>query len=214
MNAGASDLLSAAAAIFGIWMFGLRTVQLQLRGLALQSAMIGLLCFRLAEGNETWHYYALGLVILGVKTTAIPLFLSWAAKQLNVQDDPGYFVGPAISLGLAFVALVLGLVVGRQLGAPLAQAENAAGLGVALIFMGLLLMITRRLALSQIVGFLALENGILLYGLTQTKGMPLMIEMGAAFEILVAVLIAGLIIFRLNRSFEHIDVADMRELQR
>ena len=75
-------------------------------------------------------------------------------------------------------------------------------------------MITRRLALSQLVGLLVLENGILLFGLTQTHGMPLMVEMGAVFEILVGVLIGGLVIFRLNRSFEHIDVTDLTRLRR
>ena len=77
----------------------------------------------------------------------------------------------------------------------------------------MLLMMTRRLALSQIIGFLVLENGIFLYGLTQTHGMPLMIEMGVVFDVLVGVLVAGVVIFRLNRSFEHIDVTQLRGLR-
>jgi hydrogenase-4 membrane subunit HyfE len=58
-----------------------------------------------------------------------------------------------------------------------------------------------------------MENGIFLYGLTQTSGMPLLMEMGILFEALVGVLIAGLVMFRINRSFEHIDVTDMRGLR-
>jgi hydrogenase-4 component E len=75
-------------------------------------------------------------------------------------------------------------------------------------------MLTRRLAISQIVGFLVLENGIFLYALTQTFGMPLMVEMGVVFDVLVGVMVAGLVIFRLDRSFEHVDVTKLTGLKR
>jgi len=90
---------------------------------------------------------------------------------------------------------------------------GAAGVALALLLTGMLLMITRRLALSQVIAFLVLENGIFLYGLTQTHGMPLLLEMAIAFEVLVAVMIAGLVMSRLNRSFEHIDVTQLRGLR-
>ncbi len=74
-------------------------------------------------------------------------------------------------------------------------------------------MLTRRLAISQVIGFLVLENGIFLYALTQTHGIPLMVEMGIVLDVLVGVMIAGVVIFRLNRSFEHIDVTKLRGLK-
>ena len=74
-------------------------------------------------------------------------------------------------------------------------------------------MLTRRLAISQVIGFLVLENGIFLYALTQTQGIPLMVEMGILLDVLVGVMIAGVVIFRLNRSFEHIDVTQLRGLK-
>jgi hydrogenase-4 component E len=64
-----------------------------------------------------------------------------------------------------------------------------------------------------VIGFLVLENGIFLYALTQTQGIPLMVEMGILLDVLVAVMVAGLVIFRINRSFEHIDVTRLRELR-
>ena len=91
--------------------------------------------------------------------------------------------------------------------------QGSAGMALALIFIGMLLMITRRLALSQVIGFLTMENGIFLYGLTQTRHMPMLVEMGIVFEVLIGVLIAGVFIFRINRSFEHIDVTEMRRLR-
>ena len=87
-------------------------------------------------------------------------------------------------------------------------------MALALLVIGMLLMLTRRLAISQVIGFLVVENGIFLYALTQTSGMPLMVEMGVVFDVLVGVMVAGLVIFRLNRSFEHVDVTKLTGLKR
>ena len=86
-------------------------------------------------------------------------------------------------------------------------------MALSLIFIGMLLMITRRLALSQVIGFLTMENGIFLYSVTQTHQVQMLVEMGRVFEVLIGVLVAGVFIFRINRSFEHIDVTDMRRLR-
>jgi hydrogenase-4 component E len=93
------------------------------------------------------------------------------------------------------------------------EAPGAGGMALCLLLVGMLLMLTRRLAISQVIGFLVLENGIFLYALTQTQGIPLMVEMGILLDVLVGVMIAGVVIFRLNRSFEHIDVTQLRGLK-
>lgn len=69
------------------------------------------------------------------------------------------------------------------------------------------MMLTRRLALSQIVGFITMENGVYLFALTQTDGLPVLIEMAVLIDVLGAVMIAGVLIFNIKRSFEHIDVS-------
>ncbi|HNN63938.1 MAG TPA: hypothetical protein PKH78_12890, partial [Candidatus Obscuribacter sp.] len=76
-----------------------------------------------------------------------------------------------------------------------------------------LLMLTRRAALSQIVGFLVIENGIYLFAITQTHGMPMLVEMGLLLEVLVGVMISGLLLFNIKKSFEHIDVSQLTELK-
>lgn len=81
------------------------------------------------------------------------------------------------------------------------------------LFSGLVMMLTRRLALSQIIGFLILENGVYLFALSQTNGLPLLMEMAVFVDILGAVMILGVLIFSIKRSFEHIDVSQMRELK-
>jgi hydrogenase-4 component E len=93
------------------------------------------------------------------------------------------------------------------------DARLASTAAMSILFTGVLLMLTRRAAISQIVGFLVLENGIYLFTVTQTHGMPLLVEMGLLLEVLVAVMVAGLLLFNIKRSFEHIDVSQLTELK-
>ena len=88
-----------------------------------------------------------------------------------------------------------------------------AGLAVATVLVGLTVMMTRRLALGMLVGFLVLDNGIFTYAVTQTRGMPMSIELGVLFDVFVAVVLAGVVISRVSKTFEHIDVSEMRELR-
>ncbi|MFI5384739.1 MAG: hypothetical protein ACHQ50_01330 [Fimbriimonadales bacterium] len=214
MNLTETDLMAAAAAVSAIWMCGVTGVQTQLRGLALQTVALSAICVLVGIQEHVWRYYVLAAVILGVKAVGIPAFLGWAANRIGVRRDTGAYVGPAIGLVIGFAVLVASLLAGRELTDQSVHGGGASGMAIALLFIGMLLMITRRLAISQLIGLLTMENGILLFGLTQTRGMPLIVEMGAVFEILVGVLIGGLVIFRLNRSFEHIDVTDLRRLRR
>jgi hydrogenase-4 component E len=75
------------------------------------------------------------------------------------------------------------------------------------------MMLTRRLALSQIIGFITLENGVYLFALTQTDGLPILIEMAVFIDILGAVMLSGVLIFNIKRSFEHIDVSRLNNLK-
>lgn len=74
-------------------------------------------------------------------------------------------------------------------------------------------MLTRKLAISQIVGFLVMENGIYLFALTQTHGMPMIVEMGILLDVLVGVMITGMLLFNIKKSFEHIDVTQLTDLR-
>jgi hydrogenase-4 component E len=93
------------------------------------------------------------------------------------------------------------------------DAAMGATAAFALLFMGMMLMVSRRLAISQVIGFLVIENGIFMYQLTQTHDMPFIVEMGILLDVLVAVMIAGLFLVRIKMSFEHIDVTQLTNLK-
>ena len=94
---------------------------------------------------------------------------------------------------------------------PNAEGQQAAS--VALMLSGMWLMITHRLALMQVLGVLVLENGIFLAALATTFGMPLVIEAGVTFDLLIGVLLMGLLAFRIRDTFEHLDVSRLRRLR-
>lgn len=213
MSLSPIDLLAAGVAVLAVWQCGVTRVRAQLWGLALQTALLSGVCVALGLRPGAGHYLVLAATVLLLKAVGIPVFLMWSAKRLEITRDLGTILSPTLALFAACGVLATAYFLAPQFAVPTLGNSGAAGVSLALLLIGMLLMITRRLALSQVIGFLVLENGIFLYGLTQTHGMPLLLEMAIAFEVLVAVMIAGLVINRLNRSFEHIDVTQLRGLR-
>jgi hydrogenase-4 component E len=207
------DLLAAAAAVTAVWMCGVTRISSFLWGLSLQTAGLALVAAVYGVERDAPHYLILAGVVLLVKAAGIPRFLAWTSNRIGVLRDPGTFLNPTLALLAGCGALAAGYFLARRVAVPAAAYPAAAGMALAHLFIGMLLMLTRRLAVSQVIGFLVLENGIFLYALTQTRGMPLMVEMGVLLDVLVGVMVAGLVIFRLNRSFEHIDVTQLRGLR-
>jgi hydrogenase-4 component E len=213
MSLSPIDLLAAGVAVLAVWMCGVTRVRAQLWGLAAQTALLAGVCVALGLRPGAGHYLVLGATVLVIKALGIPVFLLWSARRLEITRDTGTAFGPTRALFTACGILAVAYFIAPRFAVTAMGNAGAAGVALALLLIGMLLMITRRLALSQVIGFLVLENGIFLYGLTQTHGMPLLLEMAIAFEVLVAVMIAGLVINRLNRSFEHIDVTELRGLR-
>lgn len=213
MNLSQIDLFAAGAAMLAVWMCGVTRVKAQLWGLVLQTAMISGICVLLAVEESKNQLLVLALVVFLIKGVGIPVFLDRSAKNMGIERDKGVSISPTLSLFIGCGVLFIGYFLAPDFAVPVMKNQGSAGMALSLIIIGMLLMITRRLALSQVIGFLTLENGIFLYSLTQTRHMPMLVEMGIVFEVLIGVLIAGVFIFRINRSFEHIDVTDMRRLR-
>ena len=213
MDLSRIDMLAAFAAVAGVWMCGVLSLRSMLWGLALQTALLGLIAWLHGREVHAGQYLLLAGVVIIVKAAIIPAFLGWTAQRIEVQRDKGVSLNPTLALFAASGALAAGYFLSPEIQGLSSGNPGAAGMALALLLIGMLLMITRRLAISQVIGFLVLENGVFLYALTQTHGMPLVVEMGVVFDVLIGVMVAGLVIFRLNRSFEHIDVTKLRGLK-
>jgi hydrogenase-4 component E len=157
-----------------------------------------------AEGAP--HLYVTAAIALVFKAIIIPVALHRIIARLGIHREIETVVGigPTMLAGMGLVALsiVVMLRVTAQAD-PLAREDLAFALSIVLL--GLLLMVTRRNAVSQVVGFMSLENGLVLAA-TGAKGMPLVVEISIAFSILIAFIVIGIFLFRIRERFDTVDV--------
>ena len=152
------------------------------------------------------HLYITAAIALVFKAIIIPVALHRIIVQLGIhrEIEKVVGVGPAMLAGMGLVALSMVVMLRvTQDADPLAREDLAFALAVVLL--GLLMMVTRRNAVGQVVGFMSLENGLVLAA-TGAKGMPLVVEISVAFSILIAFIVIGIFLFRIRERFDTVDV--------
>jgi hydrogenase-4 component E len=152
------------------------------------------------------HLYVTAAIALGFKALVIPVALHRIIRRLGIHREIETVVGigPTMLAGMGLVALSLAVMLQVTAeAAPLAREDLAFALSV--ILLGLLMMVTRRNAVSQVIGFMSLENGLVLAA-TGAKGMPLVVEISVAFSILIAFIVIGIFLFRIRERFDTVDV--------
>jgi hydrogenase-4 component E len=153
------------------------------------------------------HLFVTAFIALSVKALIIPIVLHRIIKQLGIHRELDQVVGVGWTMlaGIALVALALVVMLGVTPEADRLAREDLA-FALSVILLGLLMMITRRNAVGLVVGFMSLENGLVLAA-TGAKGMPLVVEISVAFSVLVAFIVIGVFLFRIRERFETVDVA-------
>jgi hydrogenase-4 component E len=152
------------------------------------------------------HLYITAGIALIFKAMVIPVALHRIIVRLGIhrEIETVVGVGPAMLLGMGLVALSMVVMLRVTADAdPLAREDLAFALSVVLL--GLLMMVTRRNAVSQIVGFMSVENGLVLAA-TGAKGMPLVVEISVAFSVLIAFIVIGIFLFRIRERFDTVDL--------
>jgi hydrogenase-4 component E len=178
---------------------------------ALHAAVLALSVAWQAFIQHAPHLYVTAAIALGFKAIIIPVALHRIIVRLGIHREIETVVGVGLTMlgGIALVALSMVIMLRVTPGAdPLAREDLAFALSVVLI--GMLVMVTRRNAVSQVVGFMSLENGLVLAA-TGAKGMPLVVEISVAFSVLIAFIVIGIFLFRIRERF---DTVDMRALDR
>jgi hydrogenase-4 component E len=152
------------------------------------------------------HLYVTAAIALVFKAIVIPVVLHRIIQRLGIHREIENVVGIGLTMlaGVGLVALSLAVMLRVTAeAAPLAREDMAFALSVVLL--GLLIMVTRRNAVSQVVGFMSLENGLVLAA-AGAKGMPLVVEISVAFSILIAFIVIGIFLFRIRERFDTVDV--------
>lgn len=208
------DFFAMSGACFAMLMMGSGKLRLNLFLYCLQTIFVAFATLARSFHSASHELYLISCAVIVIKALAVPYFLSWVLVKINVRSDPGVMVPISISMHISIVLLAISHFLSQVLPPPLTMLSSLAGVtaAISLLLTGMSFMLFRRLAISQIIGFLTMENGIFLFGVSQTKGMPVIVEMGILLDVLVAVMIAGLFVFRIKNSFEHIDVTQLNEL--
>ena len=159
------------------------------------------------------HLYVTAAIALVLKAIIIPVALHRVVVQLGIHRtiETVGGIGTTMLLGIGLVALSMVVMLRATAEAePLAREDLALALSVVLL--GLLMMVTRQNAVSQIVGFMSLENGLILAA-AGAKGMPLVVEISVAFSVLVAFIVIGVFLFRIRERFDSVDVQALDEFR-
>jgi len=152
------------------------------------------------------HLYITAAIALVFKAIVIPMTLRRIMVRLGIHREIDNVVGVGLTMLVGIGLVALSLVVMLRVTAdadPLAREDLAFALSVVLL--GLLMMVTRRNAVSQVIGFMSLENGLVLAA-TGAKGMPLVVEISVAFSVLIAFIVIGIFLFRIRERFDTVDI--------
>jgi hydrogenase-4 component E len=182
-------------------MFGLLNV------FALHAFVLALSVAWQAFIQDAPHLYVTAAIALLFKAVIIPVALHRIVLRLGIHRTLETVVGIGLTMlaGMGLVALSIVIMLPAAVDAdPLAREDLAFALSVVLL--GLLMMVTRRNAVSQVVGFMSMENGLILAA-TGAKGMPLVVEISVAFSILIAFIVIGIFLFRIRERFDTVDLS-------
>lgn len=219
MNAITWDLqlLNTCAALLLLLSFAMlsqRRIVSLVSLLALQGAVLCMSTLLLAWRSGQNHLYFSAALTFTLKVIVLPWLLHRLIRRLEVYWDTEPLINAVgtMLIGLLIVVFAFGLA---QPISELASTttRSALGIAVSVILLAFLMMITRRKAMSQVVGFLSMENGLFFGAMSATYGMPMVVELGVALDVLVAMLVLGVFFFQIREQFDSLDLHHLEPLR-
>lgn len=209
-------LIAAMVLVLQIAMAAQRWIVTNIRIFGLQSLLLALIAGTIGIFNAAPHLFIAAVLTLLVKSILVPILLERLVDRIGIRQEIEPFINAPISVVIAGGLTLAGYIVAESFYKP----GEAAGLGhntlavaISLFLIGFFTMINRRKALTQVLALLSLENGLFLATISLTYGMPLIVELGVFFDVLVAVLVLAILVYRIRESFDSMDVSRMRRLQ-
>jgi hydrogenase-4 component E len=208
------NIFAALLLLIGFAMLSQRRVLSLINLFAWQGLVLTLSTLVVAYTTHQGHlYFSAGLTFL-LKVIALPWILHRLIRKLNVKWDVETLINIPTTM-LAGIALV---VFAFNLAIPISQmaatiTKSTLGIAMACVLLSFLMMLTRRKAVPQVIGFLAMENGLFFAATSATYGMPMVVELGIALDVLVGTLILGIFFFQIREAFDSLDLRHMEKLK-
>jgi hydrogenase-4 component E len=208
------NLLGAMLLLVVFAMLAQRRILSMINLFAWQGALLSVSTFIVAYSTSQHHLYYSAALTLILKVMLLPWLLHRLIRRLNVRWDVETLINIPTTM-LVGIALV---IFAFNLAAPISElaegiTRGLIGIALASVLISLLMMLTRRKAVSQVVAFLALENSLFFAATSATQGMPLVVEFGIALDVLVATFIFGIFFFQIRETFDSLDITNMEKLK-
>jgi len=209
-----SVLGSSLALLFSFFLLWRRSVTAYISAFAWQSAVLAVVTALTAFFGDDPALYAVAVLLFALKVVAIPTLLRRMERRFGTERETRPYVNAAASVFIAALLVFVAYSVTRPIVAT-SELPTRGGipLAMALVFVGLFVVVSRKTAISQIVGFLMLENGIALLAVLATYGIPLIVELGVSLDALMGFLVMQVFVFHIHDTFESIDVEQLNRLR-
>ena len=208
------NLLAAILLLISFAMLSQRRIVGLVTLFAWQGAALSLSTAIVGWSTNQHHLYYSAALTLVLKVIAMPWFFYRLVKKLDVDRDvePMINIPTTMLIGIALVifAFNLALPISEMSGTV---TRSTLGIALATVLLAFLMMITRRNAIPQVIGFLAMENGLFFAATSATYGMPLVVELGVALDVLVGVFVLGIFFFQIRETFDSMDLKHMEKLK-
>jgi len=212
-------LLAAMVLVLQILMVAQRGLITNIRAFGVQSFLLAWIAGTIAYFNHAPHIYLVALLTFVLKALLLPTVLERLVTRIEIRQEIEPFVNVPVSVLLSGLLTLLAYVVAERFQRPETAAgaamlgHNTLAVAIALFLIGFFMMVNRRKALTQVLALLCLENGLFLAAISLTYGMPLIVEVGIFFDVLVATLLLAILIYRIRESFDSMDVSRLTRLR-
>ncbi len=185
-----------------------------IRIVAIQGALLAMLPLLLASGRaEIGHALVLSFGALAIKGGVIPWMMFRAIREASIRREMEPIVGFVPSMVLGGIGVALAFAFSARLPLPEATHPFLVPTALSTLWAGMLLVVTRKKAVNQVLGFLVLENGVYVFGLLLSEFMPIMVEAGVLLDLFAAVFVMGIVMFHINREFSSLDTEKLSALK-
>jgi hydrogenase-4 component E len=208
------NLLAAVLLLISFSMLSQRRITGLITLFALQGAALSVSTLLVAWSTHQHHLYYSAAITLVLKVIAMPWYFFRVVKKLDVDRD----VEPMINIPTTMLIGIALVIFSFNLALPISQLSGTVmrstlGIAMACVLLAFLMMITRKKAIPQVIGFLAMENGLFFAATSTTYGMPLVVELGVALDVMVAVFVLSIFFFQIRETFDSLDLKHMEKLK-
>jgi hydrogenase-4 component E len=214
LSAQLINLLAALMLLIAFGMLAQRRILTLIHLFAMQGAVLTANTFVVAFSTHQTHLYYSAVLTLVLKVVVLPWILHRLIVRLNIRWDVETLINIPTIMLVGIVVVILSFNLALPIS-ELAGTVNRSTLGIAMaaVLLAMLMMITRRKAVPQVIGFLAMENGLFFAATSATYGMPMVVELGIALDVLVGTFIFGIFFFQIRETFDSLDIHHLEKLK-